>query len=82
LNKRQSNTISENWVLNNGNIFGLPKDDAISLSTIHLEILRQTENKKIDTISDFLNFKIDINKEINSAGDYTIKNFFRKVECK
>lgn len=76
MNKRQSNTISENWVLNKGNIFGLPEDDAIPLSIIHLEILRQTEDKKIDTILDFLNFKIEINKEINSAGDYTIKRIF------
>jgi len=69
--------VKEEWIINNRNIFGLPQDINLSLSSIQFEILDQIEDKKINSISDYLGAEIDITNELFLTQSLTIKVIFK-----
>jgi hypothetical protein len=64
--------IREDWLINNGNIFNLPEMESLALFTIQVEILRQIEGENFSSIKDYLNFKIDVAKEVHLTNELSI----------
>jgi hypothetical protein len=70
--------VKEDWIINNHNIFGLPKDIHLSISSIQYEILNQIEEKNINSISDYLGVEIEITNEIRFTQSLTIQTVFEE----
>lgn len=70
--------VKEDWIINNRNIFGLPKEISITFFSIQCEILEQLKGKKINSLSDYLVNEIDITKKIRFTISVTIQNAFNK----
>lgn len=70
--------IKEDWIINNQNVFGLSKEISLTFSTIQYEMLDQLEGKKINSISDYLGTKIDVEKNIRLTKSLTIQKAFEK----
>lgn len=66
------------WIINNRNVFELPEIENIPLSTIGYEVLNQIESKNINSVSEFLNYDIDIKKEIRFTDGISINKIFNE----
>ena len=66
--------VKNEWIINNKNIFGLPKDISLSLSHIQYEIMTQLEGENINFMSDYLGAKIDISRKIKLTNSLTIQS--------
>lgn len=66
----------EDWIINNRNVFELPKTEYVPISTIQYEILKQAEGKNITSVSDFLNAEIDTQKTITLTKGLNIDTIF------
>lgn len=70
--------IKENWIINNQNVFGLPQEINLSISSIQFEIMNQLSDRSINSISDYLGAEIDIQKEIQFTHSLTIQKIFNE----
>jgi hypothetical protein len=70
--------VKDEWIINKQNVFGLNDDINLSISSIQYEILNQTKNKVINSISDYLDSDIDITKEIELTESLSIKKIFKE----
>lgn len=73
--------IYKNYLLNNRNIFDLPRFESLSLSAVQYEIINQIESKKIKNISDFLTAQINVSKNIKHTKisiDEVLNDFLKK----
>lgn len=62
---------TKEWFFNDRNILKL-NDGAIALSIIGIGLMKQIALDKCNTLSDFLNKEIELDKEIAGTGGYTI----------
>ncbi len=65
--------IKEEWIINNSNTFEIVKNKHMPMFAIQKEIVLQLEKQEIKAISDFLNSKIEIKKEILGTEHLTIE---------
>lgn len=65
--------VKEDWIINNKNMFGLPKFVDLSISSIQFEILNQVKGKKFKSISDYLMFEINLSNEIRLTNALNIE---------
>ena len=88
------NILVKDTLINNSNIFGLPKKISYPLHYLQSEILAQVKGKIINSESDYLNAKIDLTKQhfpvksfsiipnsIEELGLHFNKSFLSKTPC-
>ncbi len=70
--------VKEDWVINNKNLFGLPKSVDMAISVIQYEISNQIKGNKIQSISEYLTFEANLITKIRLTDNLNIETILQE----